>query len=356
MPLLYPLSMPATPNFRTAELTMAAVSGMTASPFTGEQQVFEWPGTWWEFKGDLPLMKRAQAEPWLAFQAALRGQSQKFLLGDPLGRKAALGSLAGGLSALINVAGQTGKQLQTWGWNASATGILKAGDYFQLPKNYIDGYTVSGFQSGAATVPTITHGLTDPFGTSTADQYVYATTSGSQAEWVGGNAVNADPRGQLFWFQAWLKANSGTPSIQMRVDDGAGANFLSASKVLSTSFALYSAFGTCPLTGDPGSMFASFRLPASSTGTTIQVAGACLYSLSLDARLYKVLSDTDADGSQKATIDIFPRIRTASRWAPIITNLTQNPVGTFRLVSPRVGWSVDQAQTYGLSISAIEAI
>ena len=52
-----------------------------------------------------------------------------FLLGDPLGTTAR--GIATG-TPLVKGASQTGNSLITDGWTASQTGILKAGDYFQL--------------------------------------------------------------------------------------------------------------------------------------------------------------------------------------------------------------------------------
>lgn len=361
MPLVYPLLMPAAPNFRSAELVMSAVSGISADPFGGQQQTFEWPGSWWEFRGSLPLMKRAQAEQWLAFLAALRGQSQKFLLGDPLGRKSALGSLAGVSDVTLLTSGvPSDKTLTTWGWTASQAGVFKAGDYFQLPRNYlvgpfaIDGAPWAGFNAGGIGSPTATANATAaPDGTTTADQLVFPTTSGSQTSWWGQVATNTNPRGLPFTFRLWLKANSGTPTIRLAVNDGAGALVGSSLVTLSTSWVVYSVTVTPVLTADIGSLFAYIKQDISQTTKTIFTWGASLFSTRLDARFYKALSDTDSDSGKAAIIDIFPKLRSADAGLPLIT---ANPLGTFRLVSPRPSWTVDQAQTYGLSFDAVEAI
>lgn len=71
-------------------------------------------------------------------------------------------------------------------------------------------------------------------------------------------------------------------------------------------------------------------------------------------RMYIVLTDANSDGSGNATLDIFPNLReTLSDGAAI--DLT-NPQGTFRLLSNTTSWSVDQAKTYGISFSLVEAI
>lgn len=361
MSLTYPLLMPSTPNFRTAELIMAAVTGLSVDPFGGQQQAFEWPGTWWEFSGSLPLMKRVTAEPWLAFAAALRGQTQKFLLGDPLGRKTALGSLAGVANVTLKVSGvATAKTLTIWGCTANQAGVFKAGDYFQLPRNYltgpfaIDAAPWAGFNAGGIGSPTPTANATAaPDGASTADQLVFPTTSGSQTSWWGQVSTSPDPRGLPFTFRVWLKASSGTPTIRLAVNDSAGTLVGSSLVTLSTTWTVYSVTITPTSANASGALFAYLKQDVSQSTKTIFAWGASLFSTRVGARLYKALSDTDADSSQGAVVDIFPKLRSADAGLPIITT---NPMGEFRLQSSRPSWSVDQAQTYGLALSAVEAI
>lgn len=126
MSIAYPLIMPATPpGPKQIALAQNFIVGENDSPFTGQGQVYEHPGSWWSAKIDLPAMKRSVAAPWIAFLAALNGRSGTFLLGDPLGT-APLGTAGG--SPIVNGAGQTGKTLAISG----LTGVLKAGDYFHV--------------------------------------------------------------------------------------------------------------------------------------------------------------------------------------------------------------------------------
>lgn len=126
----YPLNLPASPpGFRTFDLDGNAVVGVSASPFTGQQQVYEWPGAWWEAKVSLPPMRRPDAERWIAFLLSLRGRVGTFLMGVPLAQTPR--GIATG-TPQVNGGSQTGKMLATKGWTANKTGILLAGDYFQL--------------------------------------------------------------------------------------------------------------------------------------------------------------------------------------------------------------------------------
>jgi hypothetical protein len=129
MPIVYPLTPPATPTTRTLKMIAMSITAMTSSPFTGQQQVIEYPGEWWEMQCALPTMPRAQAEAWISFLLSLRGRSGTFLMGDRTA--AAPRGIATG-TPVVDGAGQTGKILNVKGWTPSQVGILKAGDYFQV--------------------------------------------------------------------------------------------------------------------------------------------------------------------------------------------------------------------------------
>jgi hypothetical protein len=128
--ITFPLALPSSPpGFRTFDMLGRSVVGMARSPFTGSQQLYEFPGEWWELQASLPPMTRANAERWIAFLLSLRGRSGTFLAGDPLG-KTPQGVATG--TPLVNGANQTGKSLTLKGFTISITGILKAGDYIQI--------------------------------------------------------------------------------------------------------------------------------------------------------------------------------------------------------------------------------
>ncbi|SRR5579884_686123 len=130
MSITYPLSLPSSPpGIEAIELSSNDVVGIGASPFTGQQQILEWPGNWWTARISLPPMYRVDAERWIAFLVSLKGMSGTFLLGDPNG-KTPLGIATG--TPLVNGSNQTGKVLATKGWTPSIAGILKAGDYLQI--------------------------------------------------------------------------------------------------------------------------------------------------------------------------------------------------------------------------------
>ena len=132
MSITYPLS--TTTNKTIAEITLVArnVVGVSTSPFTFKQQVYQFSGQRWEADVTLPAMAREDAEQWVSFLMKLYGQKGTFLLGDPLAStpRGSASSAAG--TPVVNGASQTGGTLAIDGLPASATGYLKAGDYIQL--------------------------------------------------------------------------------------------------------------------------------------------------------------------------------------------------------------------------------
>ena len=129
MTITYPLSLPAVGGIRRIRLTARNVVGVSVSPFTLGQQVYQHQGQSWEADITLPPMKRADAEEWIAFLLSLAGRYGTFLLGDPAGTTAR-GALGG--TPLVNGASQSGQSLAVDGWTASVTSILRAGDYIQI--------------------------------------------------------------------------------------------------------------------------------------------------------------------------------------------------------------------------------
>lgn len=129
MPISYPIDHPSTPGFSWSRFTPRAVVGVSTSPFTLAQQVYQHQGQGFQFEAKLPPMRRADAEPWLAFFLKLNGMRGTFRFGDP-DAKTPRGVATG--TPLVKGNGQSGNSLITDGWTPTITGILKAGDYLQL--------------------------------------------------------------------------------------------------------------------------------------------------------------------------------------------------------------------------------
>ena len=121
--------MPATPGIKTARFGLMSNTLKHVSPLNGATSTQEFPGAKWLVTYTLPPMVRADAAAWQAFFTQLRGQSGRFFGFDP-SAKTPRGVATG--TPIVNGAGQTGTSLITSGWTISITGILKAGDYFQV--------------------------------------------------------------------------------------------------------------------------------------------------------------------------------------------------------------------------------
>ncbi len=124
------ITMPATPSApATVEFTAQDTVAVSISPFTGQQQVQDWQASWLEASVSMPALTHAQAQEWIAFLMAVRGQANVFQLGDPLAvspRGTHLGT------PLVDGANQTGYLLATKGWTPSAVGVLLPGDWIQI--------------------------------------------------------------------------------------------------------------------------------------------------------------------------------------------------------------------------------
>lgn len=71
------------------------------------------------------------------------------------------------------------------------------------------------------------------------------------------------------------------------------------------------------------------------------------------ATLHKVLENVDTNSLGEATLNLFPRVRTApADNAPITVT---NTVGAFRLVSNETSWDINTATIYGISFGGVEA-
>lgn len=128
MAIAYPLSLPDSRAFSRLRITARSVVAVAQSPFTGQQQVQEHQGQWWEAECALPPMRRATAEQWLSFFLKLNGRKGTFLMGDTAGA-AARGTIAG--SPVVDGAhAARSATLALRGITAGTT--LLAGDYVQV--------------------------------------------------------------------------------------------------------------------------------------------------------------------------------------------------------------------------------
>lgn len=72
------------------------------------------------------------------------------------------------------------------------------------------------------------------------------------------------------------------------------------------------------------------------------------------SRLYKNLTDVNTNGSGEATLTLWPNMRTIPNDNDVV--VVANTVGLFRLTENASVWDIDEAGTYGITFSAIEAL
>jgi hypothetical protein len=352
MAIQYPLSPPATPGFRRVQFAARSVAGITASPYTGQQQVYSWPGEWWEASFELPPMVRADAEAWIACLASLRGVYGTLLLGDPAGRTPR-GSAAGA-PASVDGASQLGSSLATLGWTASQSGILLPGDYIQIAQNY-EPYprAIDNAHWGKSQCTITATNIAAPNGVAEGER---ATPDGGATNaTIIANLTSYPVRfvGLPWTFSVWLKAASGTPTISIFVIENPGSLFTETICNLTTSWQRFSVTKT--LTAAATAFY--IQMGGGNSWVVaegaIDIWGVGCYCPTLDARLHKGLTTAPSDANTKSTLDVFPRLRESPPDFSAI--ITASPVGAFRLAENRVVWDIDEAKSYGIGFKVVEA-
>ncbi len=108
------------------ERRLVSSTAVSASPFTGTEQVQDWGGEWWEYAIEMARSTGRDGRRLSAFLAALGGMRGRFLFRDPTIRQQ-------GSTLASYVAGgfQTGGMLVTAGWPPFSTPLL-AGDFVSL--------------------------------------------------------------------------------------------------------------------------------------------------------------------------------------------------------------------------------
>ncbi len=125
MSISYPLSLPATPSFRSLEIVPDKVAAISESPLSNNQTIYEHSGERWSLSASWPPLTIAQAKDLNGLLISLNGAVGTFLCGDPLNATPA--GVATG-TPLVNGGSQTGKVISIKGWTPSISGILKRGD------------------------------------------------------------------------------------------------------------------------------------------------------------------------------------------------------------------------------------
>lgn len=355
MAITYPLTLPTTPVPSRMVMRALNSTAISRSPFTFEQQVFEHQGGMWSAEMSLPPMDRAAAEAWISTLLKLRGLNGTFLL-PPYAAKVPRGIATG--SPQVDGDGQTGLTLATLGWTASQIGILLAGDYLQVMKNYLtfpEAFDNAIWaKTGTAGPPVVTaDDQIDPTGVLTADKVDFPATGVGTFSDIRQQTTPLSVQGQTLDFGIWVKGPSAvTLKLFMHDFPQTDTPVNNVDLDVTTSWVYKRFTGTFGSTANPD-VRVLMRNEPSQAAKTVFMWGPSLSSPQ-DAHLHKVLNDADSDSNGLATFDIWPRLRQDPKdHADIIV---QTPVGLFRLASNQSEWDISTATIYGMGISAQEAI
>lgn len=110
---------------RSVEWNIRNLVGESTSPFSGQQQIYDWSASWLEGAVTYQKMKDAQFRAFSAFLKSLHGIAGVFSFADPT-RANPRGS---GGSITVSGSGQTGYTLTVSGYSA---GVLLPGDQFSI--------------------------------------------------------------------------------------------------------------------------------------------------------------------------------------------------------------------------------
>ena len=133
MAIVYPLAFPGGDYIEAVRFQSVDAVGLSVSPYTYQQQVYDYQVGTWTVDIDLRFLDRVEAMPIISWLNKLRGQFGTFTMGDVI---TALPQGVATGTPLVKGASQTGFSLITDGWTNSTTNILKAGDFFQI-NNYL---------------------------------------------------------------------------------------------------------------------------------------------------------------------------------------------------------------------------
>jgi hypothetical protein len=93
--------------------------------------------------------------------------------------------------------------------------------------------------------------------------------------------------------------------------------------------------------------------PASQTGY-LKAGDYLQVNQGEDRQLFKVLTDTDTNGSGEATVDVWPDVRKTILNNAAVT--VENTKGIFRLSTNEQAFSINEASFYGITFGAMEAL
>ena len=152
----FPLTLPTTTGITRSNFNLQRVVGMSQSPFTGQQQVYEHSFALWQSTITLAPMKRAIASEYQTFFMQLHGMRGTFLMGDP-DAKSKRGNATQSSLTITSSASVGAYDISVSGFTNSQSNALVKGDYIQFgtgssSKLHMIVENVDASASGTATI------------------------------------------------------------------------------------------------------------------------------------------------------------------------------------------------------------
>jgi hypothetical protein len=135
MTIFYPLTLPTVTKLTGFMLRELNVVGVTKAPFSGLQQVQQFPGQWWEASFDIRPLNYDEFRQWGNFFSQLNGQAGTFAMGHPMIKTISGNALSLGGLPQIDGGNQSGNTLAIKTGLGNLTNFLKAGDLFSIGLN-----------------------------------------------------------------------------------------------------------------------------------------------------------------------------------------------------------------------------
>lgn len=123
-------SFPSTPPLENISVTGVTPNMVSVAHSMARQVRTRGAVQRWMIEGNLPAnLSRAEMAPLIAFLVSQKGRYETFSFTPPV-ISDARGTATG--TPLVDGASQTGRSVNTKGWTADITGILKAGDFIKF--------------------------------------------------------------------------------------------------------------------------------------------------------------------------------------------------------------------------------
>jgi hypothetical protein len=389
MAITYPIALPTAQGFRRVTIAPRSNVAIYASPFTGQQQVYQHPGQFLTASIELPPMDRASAADFVAAMLSLQGSRGTFYFGDP-----AWTSPRGVGTGLPKVKGanQTGNTIVTTGWTASQSSILRAGDWLQIGSMNLllrsQEFDNAAWTKGGGV--TVTANAADaPDGTTTADRLIQPNAVNFGAGTAVVQAITKPATALRYTATAYVKAEA-LNAVIFRIDDGSAgaceAYWNLATGTLITSNNTFPDFSTAIQSVGGGWHRVSITIDSTTAASlnfylypfdTILTAGdgtsgiliwgaqiekgphphayqvTTSTAIETAPQLSCVVQSAGSDGSGDATLEIVPRVRTAFADNTPITVV--NPWGLWRMTDDGSFLQDVDSLTRGIVINAVEA-